>query len=245
MFLFPIGFFCAYSVGAGKRIAAEQRKENAVFLGMESGWRTNVSFDFIEPSARPQFSPERCIIAPFILKGFGCCGVPAHPEPSVQESPQLLADGTRFSKVPSPDCLSVLPGRQENFPAFRHACKDDVHAPYGSVPVSGVQESFLCAGSSAASVLLWLFRCGDRQDWFSVGSWHHTPISNINYLCGLNSSEFVNGLVAHIYYVLWNSVIDSRVELEHIIIFNMICFINKFLNYYIHVPSNENEPIDL
>ena len=27
----------------------------AVFLGMESGWRTNASFDFIEPSARPQF----------------------------------------------------------------------------------------------------------------------------------------------------------------------------------------------
>jgi len=39
---------------AGKRIAAKQRKENAVFLGMESGWRTNASFDFIE-SARPQF----------------------------------------------------------------------------------------------------------------------------------------------------------------------------------------------
>jgi len=28
-----------------KRIAAKQRKENAVFLGMESGWRTNASFD--------------------------------------------------------------------------------------------------------------------------------------------------------------------------------------------------------
>ncbi|WP_347070296.1 hypothetical protein [Faecalibacterium taiwanense] len=38
-----------------QRIAAKQRKENAVFLGMESGWRTNASFDFIEPSARPQF----------------------------------------------------------------------------------------------------------------------------------------------------------------------------------------------
>ena len=40
--------------GSRKRIAAKQRKENAVFLGMESGWRTNASFDFIEPSARPQ-----------------------------------------------------------------------------------------------------------------------------------------------------------------------------------------------
>ena len=36
-------------------VPAKQRKENAVFLGMESGWRTNASFDFIEPSARPQF----------------------------------------------------------------------------------------------------------------------------------------------------------------------------------------------
>ena len=35
--------------GSRKRIAAKQRKENAVFLGMESGWRTNASFDFIEP----------------------------------------------------------------------------------------------------------------------------------------------------------------------------------------------------
>ena len=53
MFLFPIGFFYACFMVAGKRTAAKQRKENAVFLGMESGWRTNASFDFIEPSARP------------------------------------------------------------------------------------------------------------------------------------------------------------------------------------------------
>ena len=52
-------------------------------------------------------------------------------------------------------------------------------------------------------------------------------------------------MVAHVYYVLWNSVIDSRIELEYIIIFNVICFINKFLNYYIHGSFNENEPIDL
>ena len=37
-----------------KRIAAEQRKENAVFLGMESGWRTERKTGFIKPSARPQ-----------------------------------------------------------------------------------------------------------------------------------------------------------------------------------------------
>ena len=50
------GVLCASVLGGSrKRIAAKQRKENAVFLGMESGWRTNASFDFIEPSARPQF----------------------------------------------------------------------------------------------------------------------------------------------------------------------------------------------
>jgi len=34
MFLFPIGFFYACFMVAGKRIAAKQRKENAVFLGI-------------------------------------------------------------------------------------------------------------------------------------------------------------------------------------------------------------------
>ena len=38
MFLFPIGFFYACFMVESKRIAAKQRKENAVFLGMESGW---------------------------------------------------------------------------------------------------------------------------------------------------------------------------------------------------------------
>ena len=45
MFLFPIGFFYACFMVVGKRTVAKQRKENAVFLGMESGWRTNASFD--------------------------------------------------------------------------------------------------------------------------------------------------------------------------------------------------------
>ena len=49
-----------------KRIAAEQRKENAVFLGMESGWRTERQTDFIKPSARPQLhwngvTPKFCV----------------------------------------------------------------------------------------------------------------------------------------------------------------------------------------
>ena len=50
------GVPCASVLGENrKRIAAKHPKENAVFLGMESDWRTNASFDFIEPSARPQF----------------------------------------------------------------------------------------------------------------------------------------------------------------------------------------------
>ena len=48
-------------------------------------------------------SPERCIIAPFILKGLERCGVPASRESSLQVPAQLLADGTQFSAAPSPD----------------------------------------------------------------------------------------------------------------------------------------------
>ena len=41
----------------------------------------------------------------------------------------------------------------------------------------GVQGSSLGADKSAASALLWLFRCGGRQGRFWVGSWHHAPFS--------------------------------------------------------------------
>ena len=47
-------------------------------------------------------SPERCIIAPFILKGAERCGFRAGRESSLQEPAQLLVDGMRFSAVPSP-----------------------------------------------------------------------------------------------------------------------------------------------
>ena len=57
MFLFPIGFFYACFMVAGKRVAAKQRKENAVFLGMESGWRTNASFDLSSLSERQPPDP--------------------------------------------------------------------------------------------------------------------------------------------------------------------------------------------
>ena len=48
-------------------------------------------------------SPERCIIAPFILKGAERCGFRAGRESSLQEPAQLPADGTQFSAAPSPD----------------------------------------------------------------------------------------------------------------------------------------------
>ena len=48
-------------------------------------------------------APERCIIAPFILKGLKRCGVPASRESSLQVPAQLLVDGTQFSAAPSPD----------------------------------------------------------------------------------------------------------------------------------------------
>ena len=112
----------------------------------------------------------RCIIAPFILKGFGRCCVREHHAPSLQEPARLPVDGTRSSKAPSTDRRSVLPDRPKSFPAFRHGCKDDAHALSGSALPSGVQGSSPGADKRAASVLLWLFRCGGRQDRFWVGS---------------------------------------------------------------------------
>ena len=35
-------------------------------------------------------------------------------------------------------------------------------------------KGFFCG--SAASALLWLFRCGDRRGWIWVQSWHHAPL---------------------------------------------------------------------
>ena len=49
------GAGCASFLGEScKKIAAKQRKENAVFLGMETGGRTERQPGFIKPSARPQ-----------------------------------------------------------------------------------------------------------------------------------------------------------------------------------------------
>ena len=139
----------------------------------------------------------RCIIAPFILKGFERCCVREHHAPSLQEPARLPVDGTRSSKAPSPDRRSVLPDRPKSFPAFLHECKGDAHALSGSALTSDVQGFSPGAGKSAASALLWIFRYGGRQGRFSVGSWHHAPfVFDAHWLlfllCGLpNSNIFV------------------------------------------------------
>ena len=112
----------------------------------------------------------RCIIAPYFIGGSERSAFRERHAPSLQVPAQLQVDGTRFSEAPSPDHRSVLPDRPESFPAFRRECKDDAHALSGSALTSGVQGFSLGAGKSVAFALLWLFRCGGRQGWFSVGS---------------------------------------------------------------------------
>ena len=174
--------------GSRKRIAAKQRKENAVFLGMESGClqdrnftqrgpRKSIEDDFMGKRRNcgvnehlcfctdandTQQVTTRCIIAPFILKGFGRCFVRERHAPSLQAPARLQVDGMRSSKAPSPDRRSVLPDRPESFPAFRHGYKDGAHALSGSALTSGVQGTSPGADKSAASALLWLFRCGGK-----------------------------------------------------------------------------------
>ena len=118
----------------------------------------------------------RCIIAPYFIGDSERCCVRERHAPFLQAPARLPVDGTRSSKVPSPDHRSVLPDRPESFPAFRHGYKGDAHALSGSVPTSDVQGSSPGAGKSAAFALLWLFRCGDRLGRFWVESWHHAPL---------------------------------------------------------------------
>ena len=140
------------------------------FMGKRRNCGVNEHLCFCTDANDTQQVTTRCIIAPFTLKGFGRCCVREHHAPSLQVPARLQAGGTRFSAVPSPDHRSVLPDRPENFPAFRHGYKDDAHALSGSVLTSCVQGSSHGADKSAASALLWFFRCGGKQDRFSVGS---------------------------------------------------------------------------
>ena len=178
MLLFPIGFFYACFMVASKRIAAVAAQGKCSFPWDGIGLAHKRQLRFHRAVCKTAISPERCIIAPFILKGFGRCFVRERHAPSLQAPARLQVDGMRSSKAPSPDRRSVLPDRPESFPAFRHEYKDGAHALSGSALTSCVQGSFPGAGKSAASAPLWLSRCGDRQGWFSVGSWHHAPLQN-------------------------------------------------------------------
>lgn len=170
MLLFPIGFFYACFMAESKRIAAVAAQGKCSFPWDGIGLAHKRQLRFHRAVCKTAISPERCIIAPFILKGFGRCCVRERHAPSLQAPARLPADETRFSAVPSPDRRSVLPDRLESFPAFRHGCKDDAHALSDSALTSCVQGSSPGAGKSAASVLLWLFRCGGSQGRFWVGS---------------------------------------------------------------------------
>ena len=140
------------------------------FMGKRRNCGVNEHLCFCTDANDTQQVTTRCIIAPFILKGFGRCFVRERHAPSLQVPARPPVDGTRFSEAPSPDRRSVLLDRLESFPAFRHGCKDDAHALSGSALTSCVQGSSPGADKRAASALLWLFRCGGRLGLFSVGS---------------------------------------------------------------------------
>lgn len=170
MLLFPIGFFYVCFMVASKRIAAAAAQGKCSFPWDGIGLAHKRQLRFHRAVCKTAISPERCIIAPFILKGFGRCCVREHHAPSLQEPVRLPADGTRSSEAPSPDRRSVLPDRPKSFPAFRHECKGDAHALSGSALTSDVQGSSPGADKSAAFVRLWIFRCGGRIGCFLVGS---------------------------------------------------------------------------
>ena len=166
MFLFPIGFFYACFMVASKRIAAVAAQGKCSFPWDGIGLAHKRQLRFHRAVCKTAISPERCIIAPYFIGGSERSAFREHHAPSLQAPARLPVDGTRSSKVPSPDRRSILPDRPESFPTFRHGCKDDAHALSGSALTSGVQGSSHGAGKSAASALLWLFRCGGRQDRF-------------------------------------------------------------------------------
>lgn len=116
------------------------------FMGKRRNCGVNEHLCFCTDANDTQQVTTRCIIAPFILKGFGRCCVRERHAPSLQVPARLPVDGMRFSAVPSPDRRSVLPDRPENFPAFRYGCKGDAHALSGSALTSDVQGSSLGAG---------------------------------------------------------------------------------------------------
>ena len=167
--------------GSGQKDSCKAAQGKCSFPWDGIGLAHKRQLRFHRAVCKTAISPERCIIAPFILKGFGRCCVRERHAPSLQAPARLQAGGTRFSAVPSPDHRSVLPDRPENFPAFQHGCKDDAHALSGLAPTSGAQGSSPGAGKSAAFALLLLFVAEVSKIGFGLGQWHHAPISKTNY----------------------------------------------------------------
>ena len=132
MLLFPIGFFYACFMVASKRIAAVAAQGKCSFPWDGIGLAHKRQLRFHRAVCKTAISPERCIIAPYFIGGSERSAFRERHAPSLQEPARLPVDGTRFSEAPSPDRRSVLPDRPENFPAFRHGCKDDAHALSGS-----------------------------------------------------------------------------------------------------------------
>ena len=71
MLLFPIGFFYACFMVASKRIAAVAAQGKCSFPWDGIGLAHKRQLRFHRAVCKTAISPERCIIAPFILKGFG------------------------------------------------------------------------------------------------------------------------------------------------------------------------------
>ena len=91
------------SGGSRKRIAAVAAQGKCSFPWDGIGLAHKRQLRFHRAVCKTAISPERCIIAPFILKGAERCGFRAGRESSLQEPAQLPADGTQFSAAPSPD----------------------------------------------------------------------------------------------------------------------------------------------
>ena len=112
---------------------------------------------FHQAVCKTAIAPERCIIAPFILKGLGRSELLANHESFLPGPVRPPADGMRVSTAPSPGHRSAPPGRSGNFPASRLGYRDDECGPCGSTLVSGAPTFSPGAGSSGASSQLYLF----------------------------------------------------------------------------------------
>ena len=164
--------------GSGQKDSCKAAQGKCSFPWDGIGLAHKRQLRFHRAVCKTAISPERCIIAPYFIGGSERSAFRERHAPSLQAPERLQVDGMKFSAAPSPDRRSILPDRQESFPAFQHECKGDAHALSGSALTSGVQGSSPGASKSAASAPLWLFRYGGRQGQFGVGSWHHAPLQN-------------------------------------------------------------------